>query len=636
MRRVVPGFVAVLLVSPACRNPAAQKSGGDAGPSRCNELVVLADGPTMLQAHVGDTVGLSAIVAGTGSGPVAGTALAWSAKKPGTSSPPAPFVSTTDSSGIARASIAITASSDLQVTAAANGSASASWTIHVVPEPPSLQVVACPGGSLTGDTSFAFVQATAGAPSDLCVQITTSSPTGPVGVPEQLVTFSAPGVVFSVTNGTVTTDASGTATISATVSEAPFGATVHAVWGGQTVSFLVSAPGSGANISEQCGDVTPGCPAGYMCSEPGSCVPLASLTCGNCTTGFVCDGAMAGCTAEVPVCTVDGDCAGESCKGGLCYPTASPVSDVSGHWFTEHELDLSAALPTWTGIGTASLQQLGAAIAAGFALPASDEEVIAGAVSGFLPDWLPRLIQILSHLDTTFSTLHVLGEMSVTEIDDPHLVTATEIWTDLVFYDLSRCGAPTPPVGGHPACARVDLPIDELTAANLAVDIHEFTGTVSASSSGVLLSTDPRLATVPWNGILILVLNHLVADATGVSPTMTSAFTAALSDTCDCTDLSSFVASLTCGPAPAACQDAVVNAAMPWTDALSSPRIVNEGLVFSGHASVQTDPSSNQAIALGSPDFASNSPADGLWNGQISGGAFTGRWHASRTPIDAQ
>ncbi len=478
--------------------------------------------------------------------------------------------------------------------------------------------------------------------------------------------------------GGTTTNASGVASLTLDVGTgAGCSYTILAVDGNVSATFdvTVSAKPPPCNDSSQCGtgwvcvsgqcapQTAPpagtcngsdlGCPIGYTCDEAtGACEPLQAQGCGgdagSCPTGFQCINDM--CQPTNPQCGGDAgmDCPNGTCRNGICYPNGGSTIDVTGHWYTAHEFNVQQALPSWftfSGEVIRILDQILMGQISG--LPAIVNDIIAGLVQQYVPSWVVTVVYILDNIFTIFSDLRAAGEMDLSAIGgNLSLIQGMEYWDHFIFYLLSQCGGaisgnPTVP----PPCAEVDVYTSQLNAANLAVTVHPFTGTVTGgpSPSPFTFNVNTRTADLSLAGIVLYVINQIISTTTGYPslqgpPGMPQ--DGALYNLIDCPGLAALIESIVPIDTTAICQAFVAAAADVIAQQLNMITVNANVLSFYGSATAQPTPGNpTYAGQLGYSDNLNfqnpRTPADGVWNADFLNlvGNVPGRWYAARQPF---
>jgi hypothetical protein len=655
-------------------------------------LILTRVGSGTLTAHADDIITLtSLLVKSDGKStdtptPVSGSTITWKLLEV-----PGPVTlsnatTTTDMSGLSQTTLTLgtVASGEVKVQANTTGvtNSQAIWVIQVQPVIEHIRII--PSGQQvvltnpsTADT--AAVNAAIGTQVNLQVQVTedngaTQTPVSSVPVTFSFVT-SITGAAFPLAPaGVVTTSMQGGAsmalavgtvlgayelvatipggihaTFNVTVSAHPPICTLSSDCGGNEVCVGGECQAGGTN-GASCGNSDNMCPIGYTCSSTSEkCVPLTVSTCTQsmCPNGFSCDSSTNTCEPIDPQCGPNTQCpSGATCRSGICYPDDGSTIDVTGFWYTEHDFNVQAALPSWlqtTGEVVRVLDEILLGQIPG--LPSIVDALIRGIVQQYVPSWVSTVVYLIDNLFTIFTDLRAKGEMDLTAIGGPAVLYGTEQWDSFVFYLLSQCGQMigTPNPADPPACAEVDVYTADLAQVNLNTTVDPFTATLSGNQ----LLFDRRTVELQLAGIIEYVINQVISTTTGYASLQGppgDPQDGALYNLIDCAGLAQLIESAGIPiDITSICQAFVAAAADAIAQQLSMITVSTNVLSFTGQATALCTSAldtpcpttgSPTALGLGYPDFETNMPADGMWNAEFVGlvNNVPGRWRAARQP----
>ena len=190
---------------------------------------------------------------------------------------------------------------------------------------------------------------------------------------------------------------------------------------------------------------------------------------------------------------------------------------MTGHWYTEHDFDVQAALPSWVQTSAEVVRVLDEILQGQIpGLPSIVDAFIQTLVQQYIPSWVTTLVYLMDNMVTIFSDLRAKGEMDLTAVGGPTVLYGTETWDSFIFYLLSRCGpniGATSP-GNPPLCAEVDVSTSDLAQANFNTTVNPFNAVVSGNQ---LLVTQPRTVDLELAGIISYVVNQAISTTTGYS-----------------------------------------------------------------------------------------------------------------------
>lgn len=699
----------------------------DAGePPRQSTKVLTRVGPGVIEAHPGDKLTLQALLAMGEIGPIADGPVDWKLLNDPGETLLQDARSVTNDAGVAENSVTLGTEGQVVIRAESTGAAGkAVWKINVVPIVKYLKIVDTPEVTVTDTTSSsASVAAVTGRPVTLRVRVSTQEGDREAPVSSESVTFAFQtmnaGAEFQGNpSGLTQTRGDGEASVILSPGRAsPTPYTIFAtIAGGISAHFDIVVRGTGGGTGGGGGNTGPSgtncassdrpCPLGYTCDPTsGLCKPGFGNGCeacptgpactsqNECTNGTVCadgnckppgvhcDTATNQCVPDDP-CSSNVDCpTGFACQNGVCVPPVSDAIDVTGHWFTKHEFNIGAALPSWvTGIvgkGVRIVDQILHAQLQINGVPSwimnvLNTVLIGPIVQAYVPDWVVKLVSLLDNVLTLFSKLRAEGEMDLVQNGGPRILAGTESWNSFIFYLLAQC-LPAVPSDPTPACARVDI-YSSVLPADATVTLSPFSAKVAGTSPNNTFVVDsPRLANMKLSRFIKWVFDYAVqltlgypsledkpcpancrpgnTDANG-NPCPDPANkecgpgSGALSQLIDCTsvgqDLSDSINAqfgFTIDPSiiAAGCQLGVTAAGNLIAQQLTNITVSSDVLEFTGEAAARaTNGNPNYADELGWPDFETRNPPDGKWQGKFRVGVtfnnVPGRWRASRNPV---
>ncbi len=686
----------VLIAASACHE-SAPKVAADAGhvtPASTRLLSRVGNGT--LTAHADDTITLTTLLVssdGTGQStptPVPGVDVQFKI------TPPIPgngsvslkeSTITSDSNGLSQNTVNIgnIQSGEVNIQAVApDAKSTAVWTIEITPIVKHIRIIANPPLiTLTDPASatVASVNSAFGNEVNLLVQVTEDNGMAQAPVPNETVTFSfvtaITGAQFATDpSGVVTTDAQGTGSILLDVGSAVGAYKLLATIPGNIYAqfdVTVSAHPPSCQLSSQCGagcvcvggecqcgttgttSATCGnsdqmCPVGYEC-DPSSnaCTPITPPSCDQsmCPMGFSCDASTGECAPNDPQCGTNMPCpSGAECRSGICYPDNGSTVNVTGHWFTEHQFDVSNALPTWVNDLHDALRLIDEVLLGQIpGLPSIVDALIRGLVQQFIPPWVTTIVYLFDNILSIFSQLTAKGEMDLTAVGGPAVLYGTENWDSFDFCLLAQCGQGigSPNLSACPPCGIVDVYTADLAQANFSTTVNPF----SATMNGDQLLVDRRTVNLQLAGIIEYVINQVIAATTGY-PSLQGPpgdpQDGALYNLIDCASIAQLVISSGIPiDITGLCQALVAVAADAIAQELSMITVSTNVLSFTGQATALCTPALNTpcpntgnpyAQGLGYPDFMTRMPADGVWSAEFIGlvNNVPGAWRAARQP----
>lgn len=684
--------VALLGLLAACGEP--NTGGSDAGPELPPPPTLLTRvGPGSIEANPGQALTLRALMSRAELGPVADAQVNWRiVQDPGGGTTLASDSSATNGDGVAELLVTFgdASTDELVIRADSAGATSrAIWKILVKPDQKRLVIVE--STEITHDNSEgsrATVEVGVNRTPPLRVRVENADGEP---IPQERVRYdfsTAPnnGATLDPVAGTAMTGPNGEAEVTLRTGTTDDGYEVVATLAnGATATFTVTVSGvvSGCQSSRDCpsgricvagacqtsggggtgvgcsGNDRP-CPLGYVCGAGGTCVPATGGGCDQCPpcpvgstdcvpNGLHCNGTTNECEAIVPECDTAGLVCpdGFDCESGLCLPGDGSI-DVTGHWFTAHNFNVRDALPSWLQtIGTV-VRTFNQALLGQLNVPRFINRLIQGILNQFVPEWVRDLVYIFDSAFELFSQLRAEGEMDLTAVGGPLVLSGTEDWHSFVFYFLPQCGTNiSGPIGQPLACARVDIYTSELPA-DLAVSVKPFAARVGGdATNGYRILMDKRETLMRLAGLIKYMLDQLIEITTGY-PSLEGPpgrpEEGALYNMIDCPSLGANIDDLLGDPGSGIgeglCTVAVALIGDTLADALQNIVVTQDVLEFNGSAAALTaSPSSQEAQDLGYFERLENKslPADGEWKAKFRAGIsipnVPGRWYGSREPL---
>lgn len=687
--------VALLGFAAACGDPAAGTGdGGDGAPPPA--MVLTRVGPGAIEANPGQALTLRALLSQAELGPVAGAPITWRVvQDPGGGTQLADTTSDTNEDGVAEMRVTFGGASTGELVIRAEGgegvTSRAIWKVLVRPD--EKQIFIIENGTevvhTRPDETAAAVHTGVNRVVALRVRVANVK-LEPVA--QERVRFSwniepQHGASFDPAGGIVTTDENGVAEmrLRTGATEEQFEA-VATIASGSAATFTITVQGvvTGCRSSRECpgsficvagecvSDGTGGgggcsgndrpCPLGFVCGPNGSCVPATGGGCELCPdcdpatnpncvpNGLRCNPITNQCEAIECEC----DCPdmpgvecpnGFDCNAGICVPNDGSV-DVSGHWYTAHNFNIRDALPGWLRTLADGVKIVDQIFLGQLNVPSFVNRLIRGLVQQFIPEWVQDLVYILDAAFEVFSQLRAEGEMTLSAVGGPRVLTGAEAWDSFVFYFLPQCGQNIGgPVNQPRACARVDIYTSELPA-DLAVDVKGFAARVGGdTTTGYRILMDKREVNMKLGGLIKYVLDQIILVTTGyesLEGPPGRPEEGALYNLIDCPGIGATIDGIldTYGVGEALCAAAMAVVGQQLAKELRNITVSSDVLEFNGSAAART-PGSNvtRSNELGFFDRLDNKnqPADGEWRAKfravIGVNDVPGRWYGSRQPI---
>jgi len=403
------------------------------------------------------------------------------------------------------------------------------------------------------------------------------------------------------------------------------------------------------------------CPAGYSC-ESGYCRPDGVLpeTCDtseDCPPGYFCENGkcypcdegnqLPECQNSGTGCTTDADCPpGFVCQNGVCIPdnpVGVQIPDLGGTWYTKHYFDIHNSLPgfaqTLTGIISTLNQAINYCDITGIGFV---DDLLCDLIDEYIPEWVGTLISLLDNLGNMLSELRAEGEMELTHINPPELLSGSELWDKILIRYLDACCEGQPPScnpynqPGFPDCATIDIYREDLEFADVGIQVLPFTAKVNVTE-GVIntytLAVDPRQVKIEVSKFVAFLVDLLCQLFLGYD-----SLDEALMDLIDCWAIQGFVDDIWPfgGSAPdivQTCENLKPNAGALLRGLLDQIGFGWKALNFSGWATLGVEGDDPPyGTTLGTRNYE-NAPRDGFWSGKFTvlvEGDIEGGWFAER------
>lgn len=657
---------AVALLAAACGDDPAETGGTpDAGtPPGQSTLLLTRVGPAVITGHRGAAVELTALLSRSELGGVADADVVFRIHQDPGGTELENGTVTTDANGVASTRVILGDEGEIEIRATSGEATSrARWTIKVAQQEKRLRVAGLGPADVSDSGRRGALKTAPNASATLRVKATTVAENGnELPLSGETVTFAfastiagasfANGQFSAVTQGdgeaSILLNAgttTGTYQVTAAIPGTPsviWDVSVQSGGGGDCVTSG-NCPSGYSCLHGQCvqsggggcgGNDRP-CPIGYICSN-GTCQLGTGSGCEACPNGYHCDNNINQCVPDNPECDDNVPCpTGFECVNGTCAPGDGHI-DVTGHWFTRHRFDVREALPSWVRFSATAIRTIDQVLLGQLNLPSFINSLIRGLVQQYVPEWVVTLVGILDSAFTVFSTLESEGEMELTPVGGPSVLSGEEAWTSFVFYFLPLCNGN---IGGNPnnppPCARMDIYTTELPQSDLAVSVDRFAARVSGSNNNFTVLFDQRRVAMRFQGILKYALDQAISLSTGYDGLQD-----ALPNLVDCEGVNQLVQDLGITfDVTALCQTAVVAAAQAISDQLEQAALTQrDTLEFDGKASARaTLGIPSYADELGYADFITRNPPDGEWKAKFKIGISVknvpGRWRGSRAPL---
>jgi len=408
-------------------------------------------------------------------------------------------------------------------------------------------------------------------------------------------------------------------------------------------------------------DTTDECPAGYSCvsgyCRPDGVLPESCETSADCPAGYFCENltcypcdegnTLPECTNTGTGCTTDADCPpGFICQNGICIPDnpeGVTLPDLGGTWYTKHYFDIHNSLPgfaqTITDVISFLNQALNYCEITGIDFV---DDLLCDLIDEYVPDWVGTLISILDNLGNMLSELRAEGEMELTHINPPELLSGSELWDKIIIRYLDAC-CEGQPAGcnpynqpGFPDCAAIDIYRDDLEFADVGIQVLPFTAKINVTE-GVIntytLAVDPRQVKIEVSKFVAFLVDLMCQIFLGYD-----SLDEALIDIIDCYAIQGFVDDIWPfgGSAPdivQACENFKPSAGELLRGLLDQIGIGWKFLNFSGWATIGVEGDDPPyGTTLGTRNYE-NEPRDGFWSGNFTilvQGDIAGGWFAER------